>query len=172
LQSMRKFRSYDVFVIDEIGRMEMTSRKFVQLVDELIDSDMPFIASTHEEYLNKYGIYGESIALNGNNREKAYVEIMRKIGHGPKIKQTEKSVKQQSKKPARTKRILSNATERMRKRKPKARNPDIMTRKETTPRQKPEVKEAIRQIKEEQKPEKKEKKKGFLGKFIELFAGD
>lgn len=78
IPAMRNMDKYDVFVIDEIGRMEMKSSKFVSLLDTLFDSKIPVIASVHDDYIDTYGSDGEVILLTENNRESVFFDLVKK----------------------------------------------------------------------------------------------
>lgn len=77
--SLEDFESCDVVVVDEIGWMELKSRKFADLVDRVLDSDTPLVAALHQELVEKYGPYGEVFELTGNNHEAVYVDLMGKV---------------------------------------------------------------------------------------------
>lgn len=153
---MQQFDEYDVFVVDEIGRMEMKSRKFSWLLDKLLESDTPFIATVHRDYAGRYGPYGELFTLRGNNRERVYARIIRKAEKGilakkkvKKKRKAPKKAKKKAKKPAR-KRPLKKKPKPERKERPK-KNP-------TRPKKK------------EKPPGKKLKKKGILDSVRELLG--
>jgi len=112
---MECFDRYDVFIVDEIGRMEMKSRKFSWMLDRLLESDTPFIATVHRDYVKRYGAYGEVFTLQGNNRERVYTRIIRRAKEGLKKKAPKKPVKKK-KKPVREK--PSKKTPKKRKAKP------------------------------------------------------
>ncbi len=76
--AMGRVEEYDVFVIDEIGRMEMKSRKFAQLLEAVFESHTPLIASLHQDYLDKFAPTGEIVELTFDNRNAAYVRLLRK----------------------------------------------------------------------------------------------
>ncbi|MFH1222202.1 MAG: NTPase [Candidatus Micrarchaeota archaeon] len=68
----------DVIIIDEIGRMEMKSRKFVDLLDKVLESKTPVIASINEEFVATYGFSGEIFLVTPTNREDVYMELLAK----------------------------------------------------------------------------------------------
>ncbi len=97
LPAMKACRECDVVFIDEIGPMELKSLKFSDLLDSILESGTPVIASLHTDLAPKYGFYGEVLLLAENNREAVYTELMRKLnalGKRPAMK------KAQAKKPA------------------------------------------------------------------------
>ncbi len=79
LPALRKFDRYDVVVIDEIGRMELKSGKFSELLDRLLESPTPLIASLHNDFVERYGQSGEVIFLEEGNREGVYNELVQRI---------------------------------------------------------------------------------------------
>lgn len=79
LPSLRRFNSYDVIIIDEIGRMELKSQKFSDALDTVLESTTPLIASLHSDFVDRYSQSGEVIFLEYNNREAAYRELVDKI---------------------------------------------------------------------------------------------
>ena len=68
-------RRADVFIIDEIGPMELRSQVFVSEVARVLDSDVPLAASVH--YRTSWGFAGdvksredtETLVLNSGNRD-------------------------------------------------------------------------------------------------------
>ncbi len=77
--AMEGFEGYDVVVIDEVGPMELKSAKFADLLDRILESDTPLIASLHEDFAPKYVVNGDVILLAENNREAVYDELMESI---------------------------------------------------------------------------------------------
>ena len=75
---MKTAESYDVVIIDEIGLMELKSGKFSDALDSLLESHTPIIASLQSDLVNRYGITGEIIELNDNNREQVFRELLQK----------------------------------------------------------------------------------------------
>ncbi|HIE36812.1 TPA: NTPase [Candidatus Geothermarchaeota archaeon] len=49
--------NYDIIIIDEIGPMEMLSKKFKKLIQEIMLSDTPSIFTIHVSYANKIHEY-------------------------------------------------------------------------------------------------------------------
>ena len=56
-------READLYVIDEIGRMELFSEKFEEKVKELLTSKKDVLATLHRNYVDKYKNFGEVIIL-------------------------------------------------------------------------------------------------------------
>jgi hypothetical protein len=164
---MSRVEEYDVFVIDEIGRMEMKSRKFAQLLEKVFESHTPLIATLHQDYLDKFAPSGEVIELTLDNRNASYVRLLRKAKEAfvrkrliaPGIIKVEKEEK--PKKGAKKAPVKAG---KPRKEKPKERAPE-----------KPPEREERHERKETpQPPEKKEKapeKKGFWDKVKDFLRG-
>jgi nucleoside-triphosphatase len=74
--SMEKAGDYDVFVIDEIGVMEMKSGRFSRLLDKIMESDTPLIATLHEHYIDTYSGSGEVLDLDSENRQQVYMRLL------------------------------------------------------------------------------------------------
>jgi nucleoside-triphosphatase len=76
---LRRASRYDVMVIDEIGRMEMKSTKFGELLADLLESDTPLVASLHRDYIEDYGAWGEVQMLTPSNRGELYLNLLGKV---------------------------------------------------------------------------------------------
>ncbi len=122
---MKNVDMYDVFVVDEIGRMELKSRKFVELLDAIFQSRTPVIASLHRDYVERYGIEGEVLILTPTNREAVFLDLVKRT--------TEAYIKKKAKP------------------KPKKMNPKF--KKEKPPKRKKE--KPKKEKKEKPRPEKK-----------------
>jgi len=59
----------DVICVDEIGRMELFSKKFEQRVDELIRGSKPMVSVLHRSYVNVYGTRGMLYHVSPENRD-------------------------------------------------------------------------------------------------------
>ncbi len=105
LPILQKASRYDVIVIDEIGRMEMKSAKFSELLGDLLESDTPLVASLHRDYIEDYGAWGEVQMLTPSNRGELYLNLLGKVmGYARKrrarTKPAKKVVKEKPKKTA------------------------------------------------------------------------
>ena len=76
LPMMKKSGNYDVMVIDEIGVMELKSRKFANMLDELLDSKTPLIATLQHGLLEKFMTEGEVIELDQENRGMVFGKLL------------------------------------------------------------------------------------------------
>ena len=79
LPALRNALRYDIIVIDEIGRMEMKSTKFGELLADILESRTPFIASLHRDYIEDFQAWGEVLMLTPSSRERIYTDMMEKI---------------------------------------------------------------------------------------------
>ena len=105
IPALRGFESCDVVVIDEIGWMELKSGKFADMIDEVLESGTPLIASLHTGLVGKYGAYGQVMELTDSNHEQVYDDLHEKVmaitGKAPKPAAPRAPVKNaESKKPA------------------------------------------------------------------------
>jgi len=91
---------YDVIIIDEIGRMEMKSTKFGELLSRILESDTPVVAALSRDYIEDYKAWGEVQILTPSNRSRIYLDLLEKVmkykkkkGARAKRKAAEKAVK-------------------------------------------------------------------------------
>ncbi len=150
---MQRCGKYDVFVIDEIGRMEMKSARFSSLLDDLLDSDTPFIATVGKDYVERYGTHGEVFTLEEGNRERVFTRVLRRIEAGALAKK-----KKAPKKKARKKPLKKKAPRRKAK---KARPKKKVRKKKAKPKKKPPKK----------KPLRPKKKRGLFNSVKRIFGG-
>jgi nucleoside-triphosphatase len=73
----------DLIIIDELGPMELKSKKFVNSIYELIDGDLNLIFTIHlkskHPLLNKIRREFEVIEINKENREQMVEKILEKM---------------------------------------------------------------------------------------------
>lgn len=150
--SMKKVDAYDVFVLDEIGRMEMKSSKFIDLLDRIFESQTPVIASINQDYVERYGFSGETLILTKTNREAVYMDLMNKT--------TEEYVKKKGKKKPKKKAAKKRAVKKPRVKKP--------AKAKVKPKAKPKRKKKAKKA-EKEKP-KPAKKKGMLKKIADFLG--
>lgn len=93
LQSMKNAGRYDVIIIDEIGVMEMKSTAFQNALTDLLEHEMPIVASLHREYVNMYEIFGRVYSITESNRNEVYASVLRNtlraLENKPAVKRTE-----------------------------------------------------------------------------------
>lgn len=76
---MKKADKYDVMIIDEIGVMELKSSKFQDELDNLIEMNMPLIATVHPSALDKYSAFGEVLEITDRNRNELAKQLKEKV---------------------------------------------------------------------------------------------
>lgn len=90
LPIMKKFRDYDVFVIDEIGVMELKSDRFENALDEILESKTPLLATLHNDYVERYGPMGQIMRISPENRDEVLFELIERVGKIQKPKEQAK----------------------------------------------------------------------------------
>jgi nucleoside-triphosphatase len=70
---------YDVIIIDEIGRMEMKSMKFGDLLTQVLESDVPVVAALNRDYIESYRSWGEVQMLTPSSRSRIYLDLLEKV---------------------------------------------------------------------------------------------
>jgi nucleoside-triphosphatase len=68
-----------VIVIDEIGKMELFSKKFEEKIREILSSDKIVIAVIHRNYLNEYKKYGKVIWLEREKWNDIYNSMLAEL---------------------------------------------------------------------------------------------
>jgi len=69
-------RKADIYLIDEIGSMEMFSKKFEHEIIKLLTSDKNVLATLHRRYVNKFKNYGEVIILERKYWDKVFDKLL------------------------------------------------------------------------------------------------
>ncbi|MFH0884274.1 MAG: nucleoside-triphosphatase [Candidatus Micrarchaeota archaeon] len=154
--AMEGFEGYDVVIIDEVGPMELKSAKFADLLDRILDSDTPLIASLHEDLAARYVVNGEVILLAENNREAVYDELLESIRSIGK-----KAIKKKAAPAKAVKKPATEAEKKAGKKPAEAKKSEKKAAKPKAAEKKPGPK------KEEGKPEKK----GIIHHIKELLHG-
>ncbi len=161
IPAMKKCSECDVFVIDEIGRMELKSRKFVRMLDKVFDSDTPLIASLGSSYSKKYGALGEVLRVTPQNREAIYRRLLKEAMaelKKPKRKAKKKAVKKKKRAAKKPKKKARKKAVKKKERKPK--------RKKKKPPEEVEERKPKIDLEEEEEAEEK----GFFGKIRDLIG--
>lgn len=78
LPAMAAKSRFDVMVIDEIGRMELKSRKFSDEIDRVFEHPVPLIAALQRDLVDQYAVHGEVFTLTESNREETLMELLGK----------------------------------------------------------------------------------------------
>ncbi len=68
-----------LLIIDEIGKMEMLSKKFENFIKKVLNSEINLLASVHRSLINLVKGYGEIFWINKENRNMIYEKIKNKI---------------------------------------------------------------------------------------------
>jgi nucleoside-triphosphatase len=71
--------SCDVVCIDEIGRMELFSKPFEEMVEGLIHGSKPVIAVLHRNYTETYGKWGRLLHVSPENRGRLPTVILARL---------------------------------------------------------------------------------------------
>lgn len=108
--AMERVDSYDVFIIDEIGRMELKSQRFNRLLDKVFESPTPVIATLHRDYVDRYRVSGDVVRLTVANRNSTYYSLLRSA---------KKSLKKMPKRRARKKMVKTKPGEKKKAKKAK-----------------------------------------------------
>jgi nucleoside-triphosphatase len=72
----KSFAGADAVVIDELGKMEFYSEKFKLMVEKILKSDKPLIATLHRALVKEFKQHGEVILVTPANREQLPKEIL------------------------------------------------------------------------------------------------
>lgn len=78
LPVMKGIDSLDVIIIDEIGRMEMKSMKFSDLLDRVFEHETPVIAALHRDFVDRYSVEGEILMLTPTSREAVFLSLVKR----------------------------------------------------------------------------------------------
>ncbi|MCS7202126.1 MAG: NTPase [Dictyoglomus sp.] len=73
------YQEGDIFILDEIGRMEFYSEKFKKRILEYLERDKNIIASLHRDFVNIFKKYGKIYQLTYENRDLVLKEVEREI---------------------------------------------------------------------------------------------
>lgn len=150
------FEKYDVVFIDEIGSMELKSRKFASILDRLLESDTPLVASLNKDYISKYELHGDVMELGADNHQDVYLTLLKNIKESvTKKPQKKEAPPKAQKKPE--KKTVAKKPVKMAEKKEEQKKEEHKKVEETPP-----------EHKEEHKP-KKEEKKGFFDKLRDMF---
>ena len=110
LPILEKCEEYDVLVIDEIGAMEMKSKKFSEKIEEILRSKpCTILASVGIRYIEKFKTFGEVIRVNAENRHLVEKEILEKIKEEGKVVRKKKVSKKKNRKSLKKERKVSKA---------------------------------------------------------------
>lgn len=72
-------REAELYIIDEIGKMEMYSQKFKNYLNALLESDKDVLATLGKYFVKDYKAFGEIIWLSRENFNDVYERLMREF---------------------------------------------------------------------------------------------
>ena len=183
IPTMRFAPNYDVFIIDEIGPMEMRSTWFGDLLADILTHDVPVVAALNEEYVRDYKAWGRVIRLDGRNVETTVEFLLDRVGitkelkigkkpkkkkitkikqkAKPKIKKPKKIIKpsKKTKKLVKTKKVVKKPSKPVKKIKIQKKTKQIKKKRVTKP--KTQIK-SKKQTKKKSKVKKQRRKKGLF----------
>jgi len=73
------FENCDVIAIDEIGKMELLSKKFEEIVYKIVHSNKPLIAVVHRNYIDDFREFGKTFVVTQENRDELLKAILNYI---------------------------------------------------------------------------------------------
>ena len=65
-----------LIIIDELGKMELLSKKFSECVRDVLNSKKPCLIALHRSLINEYKKYGKIFWLEKENYEDVKKEIL------------------------------------------------------------------------------------------------
>lgn len=72
-------READLYIIDEIGKMELFSHKFKSCLDALLSTDKDVLATLGKYYVKDYEGFGDVIWLTCENFNEVHTKLIRKL---------------------------------------------------------------------------------------------
>ncbi len=181
LPGLAGFKGFDVIIVDEIGMMELKSQKFSDLLDSVLDSETPLIASLHNDLIERYGPYGEVLYLTEDTREFVYTDLVRKVASIKEAKRRPQIKAPAEKKPQAAAQSKKGPEEKPAEKQKEERKPQKVKIPESKKsifeealgeenEEGPEEKEEEEQIPEKKEEKKKGKKKGFMDSLVDLLG--
>jgi len=73
-------RECDIVCIDEMGTMELFSKKFKEKIEKVLELEKPVIVALHRNLTNEYKKYGKIIYVTLENREKLPEVVINLLG--------------------------------------------------------------------------------------------
>jgi len=75
-------READLYIIDEIGKMELFSRRFKSCLDALLSTDKNILATLGKYYVKDYEGLGDIIWLTRENFNEVYIKLIKELQGG------------------------------------------------------------------------------------------
>lgn len=72
----------DLFIIDEIGKMELFSRRFRTAIESVLQSGRSIVATLGKSFVGQFKKYGQVIEVTPQNRENLHFRILELLGLG------------------------------------------------------------------------------------------
>lgn len=69
----------DAIFLDEIGPMELRSRRFQEAVQQVLEAEQPVVATLHRRLVDRYGERGEVIRLTRDTFNEVKQRILQKL---------------------------------------------------------------------------------------------
>lgn len=73
------FKAADIIVLDEIGKMEYCSEKFKKVLQEILKSKKPLLATVGRHLVPEFKKYGEIITVTKGNREALPAQLLKAL---------------------------------------------------------------------------------------------
>lgn len=170
IPTMRFAPNYDVFIIDEIGPMEMRSTWFGDLLADILTNDVSVVAAVNEIYVRDYKAWGRLIRLDGQSKERTVEFLLDRVGAVKELKIGKKKTRKRNKKKTKVKPKVKKPkkpSKKPTKKKVKKKKP---VKKIPKPKKKPTKKHVAKpkkkakpKIKKNVKKQTKKRKKGLFG---------
>ncbi len=80
------FENCDIIAIDEIGKMELLSKRFREFVYKIINSNKHLIAVVHRNYINEFEKFGKTFVVTKENRDELTNTILSYIVQALEVK--------------------------------------------------------------------------------------
>jgi len=75
----RSLKTSDIIIIDEIGKMEYCSEKFKRLLQKILKSRKPLLATVGKQFAPRFKNWGDVTIVTNENREVLPEKILEKI---------------------------------------------------------------------------------------------
>lgn len=76
---LESFEEAELIIIDELGVMELKSRKFREVMEEILESNKPCLITLHRNLVGKYKSKGKVFWLERENFEEVEKEVKKRL---------------------------------------------------------------------------------------------